>query len=230
MCDGIVANQELLDRLRQIIVWPEQFPLFNFKCEIIVIDYSRVSGIRTSVLKMSEFAGNLRRKFNSFRHLGVESNPHRLPEERESANPQKVAERKEANTTEVNETSAPPAKNSSNLKDAPVRAECIGAELGNGDRILTVVDKDCVLTSSDDDVEDLSAFPAERQQCLSEGSAEKLIADESVNIEEILCGSVGIGKDGGGTRQSVCPSVTPGGFSALEGNAQRQADGRFAGF
>ena len=32
-----------------------------------------------------------------------------------------------------------------------------------------------------------------------------------MNEEEILCGSVGIGEDGGGNRQSVCPNVTPGG-------------------
>ena len=40
---------------------------------------------------------------------------------------------------------------------------------------LTVAEKDCVLTSSDDDVEDLSAFVADRLQCLSKGSVEKLI-------------------------------------------------------
>ena len=54
------------------------------------------------------------------------------------------------------------------------------------DRNLTIAEKDCVLTSSDDDVEDLSAFVAERLQCLGEGSMEKLIGDECVNVEEIL--------------------------------------------
>ena len=67
------------------------------------------------------------------------------------------------------------------------------------------------MTSSDDDVEDLSAFVAERLQSLSEGSVEKLIGDESVNVEEILCGSVGVGEEGGGNEQSVCPDVTPDG-------------------
>ena len=40
---------------------------------------------------------------------------------------------------------------------------------------------------------------------------EKLIGDESVNVEEILCGSVGVGENGGGNEQSVCQNVTPGG-------------------
>ena len=93
-----------------------------------------------------------------------------------------------------------------------MRAECIGAELGHEDRNLTIAEKDCVLTSSDDDVEDLSAFVAERLQCLSERGVEKLIGEECVNLEEFLCGGVGIGEeDGGNQRQSVCPNVTIGG-------------------
>ena len=157
---------------------------------------------------MSEFAGNLARKFISFRHLGVESNAHKLPEERKSENLQNVAESKEANTIETSETTASPAKGLSSLEEALVRAECIGAELGNEDRNLTMAEKDCVLTSSDDDVEDLSAFVAERLQCLSEGSVEKLIGEECVNVEEILCGGVGIAEeDGGDKRQSVCLGV-----------------------
>ena len=46
---------------------------------------------------------------------------------------------------------------------------------------------------------------------MSEGSVEKLIGEESVDLQEILCGSVGIGEYGSGNRQSVCPNVTPGG-------------------
>ena len=41
------------------------------------------------------------------------------------------------------------------------------------DQEMIVAEKDCVLTSSDDEVEDLSAFVAERLQSLSEGSVEK---------------------------------------------------------
>ena len=63
------------------------------------------------------------------------------------------------------------------------------------------------MTSSDNDVKDLSAFVTEKLQCLSKGSVEKLIGEGSVNVEEILCGSVGIGEDGGDERQSVCLNV-----------------------
>ena len=66
--------------------------------------------------------------FISFRHLGVESNAQNLPEERESENPQNVAESKEANTIETSETTTSPAKGLSSLEEALVRAECIGAE------------------------------------------------------------------------------------------------------
>ena len=123
-----------------------------------------------------------------------------------------MAKSREVNTVEVGETSASPAKGFCSLEDAPVRAECTGAELGHEDRNLTIAEKDCVLTSSDDDVEDLSAFVAKRLQCLSEGSVEKLIGEECVNVEETLCGGVVIGEeDGGNQRQSVCPNVTIGG-------------------
>ena len=74
-----------------------------------------------------------------------------------------------------------------------------------------MAEKDCVLTSSDDDVEDLSAFVTERLQCLSEGSVEKLTGVESVNVEEILCGDVVVKIDGGDKRQSVRPNLTIGG-------------------
>ena len=107
---------------------------------------------------MSEFAGILPLKFISFRHLGFESSAHKFLEERESENPQNVVESREVNTVDIGETSASPAKSLCSLDGAPARAECIGAELGHKDRNLTVAEKDCVLTSSDDDVEDLSTF------------------------------------------------------------------------
>ena len=69
---------------------------------------------------MSEFAGNLPRKFISFRHFGFESSAHSLPEERESENPQKVVE---VNTVAVGETSNSPAKVVSVLKNVPVSSE-----------------------------------------------------------------------------------------------------------
>ena len=165
---------------------------------------------------MSEFAGNLTRMFISFCHLGVESNAHKLPEERESGNPQNVAESKEANTAEVDETNFPPAKVMSVFPNVPVSSKVGMLEEVEKDHELTVAEKNCVLTSSDDDVEDLSAFVAERLQGLSEGIVEKLIGEECMNVEEILCGDVGVEKNGGGERQSVCPDVTIGGDTGVE--------------
>ena len=159
---------------------------------------------------MSEFAGNLPRKFISFCHWGVKSSAHKMSEERESQNPQNGAGRKEANTIGIGETSASPAKGSSSLQDVPVRAECIGTKLADEDRDLTMAEKDCILTSNDEGVDDLSAFVTERLQRLSEGVVEGLIGDVSVKVEEILCRDIGLEEDGGDKRQSVCPNVTIG--------------------
>ena len=133
-----------------------------------------------------------------------------MPEERESENPQNGAERKEANTIGIGETSASPAKGSSSLQDAPVRAECIGTKLADEDRDLTMAATDCVLTSNDEGVDDLSAFVTERLQRLSEGVVEGLIGDASVKVEEILRRDIGFEEDDGDKRQSVCPNVTIG--------------------
>ena len=157
---------------------------------------------------MSEFAGNLPRKFISFRHLGVESKAHELPEERELEDPQNVAEMKETMIMQIGETCASSAKDLWSRQEASVGVECVGAGLGHEDRELTRAEKDCVLTSSDEDVEDLSAFVAERLQCLGEEGGENQIGSESMNVEEILCGSTGVGEDGRGNRQSVYPNVT----------------------
>ena len=59
---------------------------------------------------MSEFAGNLPRKFISFRHLGFESSAHNLPKERESENPQNVEEVVGASTVKIGETSNSPVR------------------------------------------------------------------------------------------------------------------------
>ena len=104
-------------------------------------------------------------------------------------------------------------------------AESIGARLGVEELDLILAEKDCVLTSSDDDVEDLSAFVTERLQSLSAGSVEKVIGDESVTVEGIPCGSVAavegpnVGSLGNvgteevdrGRTTSACPNVGHGG-------------------
>ena len=67
----------------------------------------------------------------------------------------------------VGETSRSPAKDTSILQGAPLGADNVMAKAGNEDLDKTRAENDCVLTSSDDDVEDLSAFVTERLQCLS---------------------------------------------------------------
>ena len=156
---------------------------------------------------MSEFAGNLPRKFISFRHLGFESSAHNLPKERESENPQNVEEVVGANAVKIGETSNSPVKAVSLLQNVPESSEVGMSEEVERDQELTVAEKDCVLTSSDDEVEDLSAFVAERLQSLSEWSVEKFIREECVNVEEILRGNVGVEEEGGGEKQSVGQSM-----------------------
>ena len=72
---------------------------------------------------MSEFAGNLPRKFISFRHLGFVSSANKVPEERQSENPQNVDGVVGAKTVEVGETSISPAKVMSVLQNVPVSGE-----------------------------------------------------------------------------------------------------------
>ena len=171
---------------------------------------------------MSELAGNLSRKFISFRHLGFQSSAHSFLEERESENPQTVEEVVGTSTVGVGETSNSPAKVMSVLQTVPVASEVEKSSKVEEDRELTFAEKDCVMTSSEEDMEDLSAFVAERLQSLGEGSVEKLIGEECVNVEEILCGGVdNVEGDCGDTGQSVCPVVTS------EGDMD-EGEGRFS--
>ena len=86
---------------------------------------------------MSEFAGNLPRKFISFRHLGFESSAHFLPEERESERPQNVAEIDEVNTVVVDEKSNSPAIVMSILQNVPMSSEIITSGVVQKDHDLT---------------------------------------------------------------------------------------------
>ena len=103
---------------------------------------------------MSEFAGNLPRKFISFRHLGFESSAHNLPKERESKNPQNVEEVVGTSTVEVGETSNSPAKVMSVLQNVPVSSGVVESGSVQKDHELTIAEKDCVLTSSEEDMDD----------------------------------------------------------------------------
>ena len=127
---------------------------------------------------MSEFAGNLPRKFISFRHLGVESSANNLPKERESENPQNVEEVVGTGTIEIGETSNSPAKVMSVLQNVPVSSGGVESGSLQKDHELTIAEKDCVLTSSEEDMEDLNAFVDERLQFLSEQGLEQLVGGE----------------------------------------------------
>ena len=99
---------------------------------------------------MSEFAGNLPGKFISFCHLGVESNAHELPEERESEDPQ--------NVVEVGETNLFPAEVMSVFSNVPISSKVGVSEEVENDHELTIAERDCVMASSEEDVDDLNAF------------------------------------------------------------------------
>ena len=166
---------------------------------------------------MSEFAGNLPRKFISFRHLGFKSSAHDFPEGRESENPQTVEEVVGTSTDGVGETSNSPEKVMSVLETVPVASEVEKSERVEKDRELTIAEKDCVMTSSEEEMDDLNAFVNEKLQFMSEQCLEQLVGDESMNVEEVLSGGVGIGEHGGDTGQSVCPNLTIGGGVGADG-------------
>ena len=170
---------------------------------------------------MSEFAGNLPREFISFRHLGFESSAHNVPEEREAENPQNVEEVVGTSIVEVGETSNSPAKVMSVLQNVPVSSGVAESGSVQKDHDLTIAEKDCVLTSSEEDMDDLKVFVDERLQFLSEQDLEQLVGDESVNVEEMLSGNLAavssqIVESGGtvgpevdqGRAMSVCPGLT----------------------
>ena len=170
---------------------------------------------------MSEFAGILQRKFISFQHLGVESSAHNLSEERESENPQNVVENREVNTVEVGETSNSPTKVMSILRNVPVSSEVRMSREVEEDHALTVAAKDCVMTSSEEGMDELNAFVNEKLHLMTEKGLEQLVGDESMNVEEILSGNLAavssqILESGGivgtevdqGRTASLCPRLT----------------------
>ena len=124
---------------------------------------------------MSKINGNLPRKFFSFRHLGCKSSAHKVPEERESKNPQNVEEVVGTSFAEVGETSNSPAKVMSVLQNAPVSSGVGISEEVEKDHELTVAEKDCVMTSSEEDMDDLTAFVNEKLQFMSEQGLEQLV-------------------------------------------------------
>ena len=98
------------------------------------------------------------------------------------------------------------------LQSAPIAAAVVGVREEDEDCDLIIAEKDCVRTSSssDEDLEDLSAFNRERLQCLREWSVEIFIKGWEREREEILFRKVGFEGDDRDKRQSVCLNMTPG--------------------
>ena len=136
---------------------------------------------------MSESAGFLPRRFISFCHLGVEFGAHKLPEERESENPQRFDE---VDTVEVGETSNSPAEVLLVLQNVPLSSELVMSGQLQKDHQLTIAETDCVMTSSEEDMDHMNAFVSEKLQFMTEKGLEQLVGEESVNVEEILSGSM----------------------------------------
>ena len=90
------------------------------------------------------------------------------------------------------------------------------------DHELTVAEKDCVMRSSEEGMDDLKPFVNEKLQFMTEKGLEQFVGDESVNVEEILSGNVAtvgghiVGYEGTvgpevdqGRTPPVCPGLTP---------------------
>ena len=149
------------------------------------------------------------------------SNPVHTICQKKSENSQNFAEIDEVNTVVVGETSNSPAT----LQDVPMSSEDVTSGLVQKDHDLTVAEKDYFMTSSEEDMDDLNALVNEKLQYMAEKGLEQLVGHGSMNVEEILCGSVAavsgpnVGYVGNvGTEEvdqcittSVCPGLTPSG-------------------
>ena len=178
---------------------------------------------------MSEFAGNLQRKFISYRHLGFESSAHILSEERESENLKNV-EVSGVDTAMIGESSNSRAKVMSVLQNVPVSSEVVTSRVVQQDCDLTVAEKDCVETSSEEDGVDLNAFVDEKLRLMAEEGLEQFVGDESVNVEEIFGGSVAavsshIVDDEGTVRAGMDQGVTTYVYPVLTPSIVKEASG-----
>ena len=107
------------------------------------------------------------------------------------------------------------------LQNVPVSSGIVDSGSVQKDHDLTIAEKDCVLTSTEENMDDLNAFVDGRLQFLSEQGLGQLVGDESVNVEEMLSGNLAavnsqIVESGGtvgpevdqGRATSVCPVLT----------------------
>ena len=76
------------------------------------------------------------------------------------------------------------------LQNVPSLSEVVMSGEVEKDHELTVAEKDCLLTSSEVDMDDLNPFVNEKLQFMTEKASEQLVGDESVNVEEILSGTL----------------------------------------
>ena len=144
-----------------------------------------------------------------------------MSEGRELGNPQNVAEIDEPNAVEVGEASNAPAKVMSVLQNVPMSSEIVTSGKVEKDDDLIIDEKDCVMTSSEEDLDDLKAFVNEKLQNMTEKCLEQHVGVESLNVEEILGGNVAavscpnVGSEGNvgteevnqGRTTSVCPGL-----------------------
>ena len=131
----------------------------------------------------------------------------------------------------VDETSISSAKVMSILQNVSTLSEIVTSGVVQKDHDLTVAEKDCMMTSSEEDMYDLNTLVNGKLQLMTEKTLEQFVGDESINEEEILCGSVAavsgpnVGSVGNvgteevdcGKTTSVCPSLTPGGKMEASG-------------
>ena len=72
------------------------------------------------------------------------------------------------------------------LQNVPMSSEVVMSGEVQKDHDLTVAEMDCVMTCSEEDMDDLNAFVNEKLQFMTEKRFEQLVGDESVNVEEII--------------------------------------------
>ena len=90
----------------------------------------------------------------------------------------------------VGETSTSRAPILSILRNVPTSSEIVTSETVQSDQDLIVAEKNCVRTSSEEDMDDLKAFMNEKLQFMTVRCLEQLVGDLSMSVEEIFCGSL----------------------------------------
>ena len=95
-------------------------------------------------------------------------------------------------TVEVGETLNSPAKVMSVLQNVPIASEVGMSGEVEKDHEMTRAEKDCVMTSSEEEMDDLNAFVDGKLQLMTEKGLEQVVGDESVNVEEILSGNLAV--------------------------------------